>query len=1214
MEVCRVLRLLAVGLVCARLATALFAQDQPEVLWTHGGNGSGALAFSPDGRWLAAAQDGLQVRRVADGTLVSTMSNAFSAVMSLAFSPDSLQLVSADNNGLVRVHNVWDGSLAWDLTVAGDVTEVAYAPNGRVASWSSDQQAVMLWQADTGLFSQRFTGFEWSHYNVAFSPDGALVALGGDTDPTIKLLSVTNGGLVRVLTGHTARVRTVAFCADGATLVTGGDDGSIRIWRVADGALLRSLSGHSNGVWKVSVAPNSTLASTGNDGTLRLWRVTDGALLRSYSTGPGASWSLEFSPDGSAFAFERSGEVVVARNPVPAITSQPTRLTRFASQAATFTVGATGDGPLNCQWKHDGIPLSGAITNALTLPDLALTHRGVYAVQVSNSLGSVESRAADLTVLDRPVGPGSLDIQFDPGGGSERLGFGGGLPGIRAAVLEPDGRFVVGGLFAGVNGTTRRHLARLYQDGTVDLSFNPGLGFDGEITALARQADGTILVGGQFSAADGRLQGVLTRVDRTGTLDLRFQVTLSNSIFGVVAPPSSVAVQKDGHIWVCGDFTTVNGSPCTNVARLNPDGALDTSFSMEALGLYGNLCVDRVLVQSDDKVLLTGYWTNPLCSIVRLQPDGTLDSSFTGPYAHWSSWWSHIYGIATHWDGRIAVIGDFRNLNGLARNGIAWLQADGTVDTTFDSGSGAEDSIARAVAIDPDGRLVIGGWFTIVRGTTRRGFARFNTNGSLDTTFDPGMAIGYTARPNVNVLLRQSDGRYLVGADDWDAAGTNCVLRLSPIGARELGLQTHLQVEGYGLLSAAMQSDGRLLVGGYFSSVNGVALPGLARLGTDGLVDSTFAPPASLLNLEVRAFAIQEDRKILLGGFSRNGSSGSSLARLNADGSWDPSFSSPVLEGQSTMVEKIALQADGKILIGGLFNTVGGLARSGLARLNSNGSPDETFVPPQMTTSDDPGYGVEFIHVLSDQRILIAGGFDSPGGTLARIVRLQSDGRVDATFVPELPENQPIRAMAVQGDGRILLAGPFQSGDAWGRLLRLLPDGGADPVFHPGLGVGITALAVQADGQILVATNTDHAGTVVRLRADGTRDPLWRTSLGAPDSYLNTTALLVQPSGEVIVLGQWQSVDGVPRPGLARLNGDASACYLRVRGRLSAANGFPFQFIGIPRGHFVIEASEDLRAWHTWLELVDPVSPLDLWDPEAGSVAHRFFRARLLVQ
>ncbi len=1211
---CLCLWLWLAGADDVHLVRPLTAADQPEVLWSQPAAASAALAFSPDGRWVAVVHGGVELRRATDGALIGTISGAFGGIMSLAFSPDSLQLASGDGDGAVRVHNVWDGSLSWAVKAAGDVTGVTYGARGMLASWSSDQNRVDLWQADTGTLRGHLAPYEWSHYSVAFSPDGTLVALGGDFDPVVRVLSVADGLALHTLAGHTDRVRTVAFSPDGATLATAGDDGEIRLWNVAEGALLRVLSGHAEAVWKVALAPNSTLASSGTDGTIQLWRTSDGALLRTYqAVGLGGSYSLEFSPEGSLFAFEEGGQVVVARNPAPAIATQPARLTRYRGETASFTVLATGEGPLYYQWKLAGTPLAGETNATLTLPSVEPAQGGVYTVEVSNRLGRVLSRPVDLSVLARPMGPGSLDVRFDPTGRGDRIGFAGGIPGIQAMVTDPQGRFLVGGVFAGVNGTVRRNLARLHPDGTVDRSFDPGLGVDGSVTVLAWQPDGAILAGGQFAVADGQRHGRLVRLDQNGRVDPTFNVTLGNSTWPTLATPTSMAVQSDGHIWVCGSFTEVNGALCTNVARLNPDGALASPTGLDDLAARGNLWVDRVAVQSDDRVLLGGCWTNPLCSLVQLRADGTLDPSFAGSSALGIDARSpaHLADLAAHRDGRIAIVGDFWTVNGVTRHGVAWLLSDGTLDASFDPGTGPQDSIARRLAIEPDGRLIVGGWFSQVQGALRRGLARFNTDGTLDLTFDPGMAIGHPGRPNVNALARLSDGRCLVGADDWDAGGTNCVLRIEPTGGRDAHLQVQLQTEPYAVRTAAVQADGCVLVAGWFTGVNGFNRDGVARLRPDGLLDTTFAPAADP-NLHVWAMAIQPDEKVLLGGRNWGPDGSPALVRLQKDGRIDPAFSGPTTEGESPLIETIALQPDGRILIGGLFSAVAGVERRGVARLNANGSVDGTFQGPKLTLSDDEGYGVEFIHVYSDGRILIAGGFGLGEMTPFSIARLQPDGTIDTSFVADLPERAPVRAMAVQADGRILLAGPFPNETDFGRLLRLLPDGGSDPTFQAAIGRGITALAVQPDGRILAATNSLFTGAVVRLRADGTQDLLWQTVLAGGDAGVNPKVLLPLGDGQVILTGEWQAINGVPQPGVARLNGDASACSLQARGRLSAAGAFLFQFTGIAGGRYVIETSPDLREWSTWLMLEEPTSPLELTDSTAGESDHRFFRAHLV--
>jgi uncharacterized delta-60 repeat protein len=1191
------------------------AQEEPEIVWSRAAGPSAAVAFSPDGTLLAAQNAGVDVWRVTDGSLFRSISGSFGGIGSLSFSPDSLLLAAGDGDGAVRVWNVWDGSLAWSRRAAGDVTSVMFAPDGTLASWSSDRNTIDLWRTADGTLQRNLPGHQWSHYNVAFSPDGALAASGGDMDPVVKLLSVADGSVVRTLVGHTGRVRTVAFSSDSSRLASSGDDATIRVWRVADGTTLYALTNHTETVWKLALAPNGMLASASTDGTLRLWRLTDGALLRTYATQTGGSQSVEFSLDGSLFAYEGGGQIFVARNPFPAVTQQPTRLTRFTGQAATFTVTATGEGPLTYLWHRKGLALAGATNAMLTLTNLELADDGAYTVEISNPLGTVVSRATDLTVLPRPAGPGSLDVSFDPTAGGERLDFAGGVPGVQAVVRAPDGRALIGGRFNAVNGTVRRHLARLRQDGSVDPTFNPGLGLDGEVTALARQPDGRVLVAGIFASADGQPHGQVARLDANGAVDAGFQVTLAGATGMPATEVTSMGVQRDGHTWVCGSFTEVNGLPCSRLARLNPDGTLDQGFRLDELTPQGNQWVDRVLVQDDDKVLLGGCWTNPACSLVRLLADGTVDSSLNGPSATGSdpSTAAHVYDLATHFDGRIALVGDFRTVNGVSRNGVAWLQANGSLDPNFDPGSGAEDSTARRVVIEPDGRTVIGGWFMRVQGAERRGLARFETDGTLDPEFDPGLAVGHTARPNINALIRQSDGRYLVGAGDWFPEGTNCVLRLGPGGERAAGLQVTLQLEPYGLQTAAAQPDGCVLLAGYFTSLNGLARPGLARLGPDGLLDPTFSPPADV-NLRVWAIAVQNDGKILVGGLRANFGEGPALVRLEADGRPDSGFIGPAVQGPSPLVETIALQPDGRILIGGLFTQVGDAERCGIARLNRDGSVDESFQPPTFILSDDPGFGVEHIRVLPDHRILMAGGFSSEGGSPHSIARLQANGNLDPSFVPALPEQRPIRAMAVQFDGRILLAGEFPTGTNWGRLLRLMPDGAADSTLQPEVGVGICALALQADGRILVATNSCVSGTVIRLRPDGLRDATWQSPPGTGGYFSEAGALLLQPDGQVIQATGWRSLGGVPRPGIARLNNDASGCHLRVRDGLTPEGYFRLEFTGVPGGRYLIETSEDLRDWRPWILLEDPMSPLDLLDPTAGGADLRFYRARRTPQ
>ena len=311
-----------------------------------------------------------------------------------------------------------------------------------------------------------------------------------------------------------------------------------------------------------------------------------------------------------------------------------------------------------------------------------------------------------------------------------------------------------------------------------------------------------------------------------------------------------------------------------------------------------------------------------------------------------------VYSIAVQSDGKILIGGEFTNVGGTARNFIARLNPDGSLDTAFDPNA---NSGVYSIAIQSDGKIVIGGEFTNVGETTRNGIARLNPDGSLDPAFDPN------ANDQVN--------------------------------------------------SIAVQSDGKILIGGWFTNVGGTPRNGIARLNSDGSVDAAFNPDA---NGPVYSIAVQSDGKILIGGgfTSVGGTPRNRIARLNPDGSVDTAFDPDA----NAWVYSIAIQSDGKILIGGWFTSVGGTPRNRIARLNPDGSVDTAFDP-------NANSGVYSIAIQSDGKILIGGGFTNVGGTrrnfIARLKRIcvPEEGRECDNYLLTIGSKKAKSALGIEMDG-----------------------------------------------------------------------------------------------------------------------------------------------------------------------------------------------------
>jgi uncharacterized delta-60 repeat protein len=356
---------------------------------------------------------------------------------------------------------------------------------------------------------------------------------------------------------------------------------------------------------------------------------------------------------------------------------------------------------------------------------------------------------------------------------------------------------------------------------------------------------------------------------------------------------------------------------------------------------------------------------------------GAIDATFNpGTGAN-----NRVSSVAVQSDGKILIGGDFTNYNNTSRNRIARLNADGTLDTTFNPGTGANNRVS-SVAVQSDGKILIGGNFTTYNGTARNRIDRLNAAGTLDTSFNPG---------------------------------TGANLRV---------------------YSVAVQSDGKILIGGDFTTYNTTSSRNrIARLNADGTLDTTFAPGTGA-NFKVNSVAVQSDGKILIGGdfTSYNGTTRNYIARLNAAGTLDTTFDPGT--GANASVFSVAVQSDGKILIGGNFLTYNGTGRNRIARVNADGTLDTTFVPGTGASAT-----INSVAVQSDGKILIGGDFTTYNGTArSRIARLNADGTLDTTFVPGGGTGATINSVAVQSDGKILIGGAFTSynGTTRYRVARLL--------------------------------------------------------------------------------------------------------------------------------------------------------------------------------
>jgi uncharacterized delta-60 repeat protein len=1138
------------------------------------------------GRTVATTSRNYLARFNPDGSVDQGFNPGFNAAVSaLAFQTDGRILVGGffthaqppgvatalNRNRLARLNT--DGSVDanFEIDAGGRILTEVVLPNGQILIGGSftnvggaQHNFFARLNADGSVDPTYTPDFNGRVLAAVLQPDGKAVVAGSFT---------TIGGERRL---YIARLNPSGTIDSEFHPELDGQAGALALQ--SDGRIL--VAGSFN-----SIKGPSDAQPVRRPYILRL--NTDGTLDTSFDPSPNNAVSvMRIQKDGKILV---GGDFLAFTPGASTATTQPKSFLRYS------VARLNADGTVDEAYDPS---LSGQVTGIVIQSDGKAVMGGVFtSLQPKDITGRTE--ATRRFRIARFDADGKLDLTYDPKADAP----------VITLAIQPDDKVIVGGSFTtftpngASNWTLRRYVARLNTDGTVDSTFDLDLNErpGNRVDSINIQPDGKIYVGGSFTSLQpkGSASRVerkyLARINSNGTLDTGFDVRAGGATGGQV---TALAVQRDDRVVAVGSFADLGGAKSSNVARFNPEGPPDPTFSsalttdgtVNTVAIRPNGAIVRAHTrgfswldqagtqrtafnpgpvspingdvyafarEADGSVIVGGSFTNvanPLTlNLARFLPNGTLDTSFTpSPNAN-------INGIAVQKDGKIIIVGSFTAVNGVARNRVARLNRDGSVDASYDPNA---NSRVSTVILQEDGRALVGGNFSgfvpkgEVAAVSQPYIARLNTDGTLDRT--------YATIPNgpVTSITIQEDGKAIAGGQftivqsnkDTYIQTRNYIVRLNTDGTLDMNFDPNLN----GPVNAvALGQNGQIVFGGAFTvvqpngSTKGVTRNGIARVNFDGSLDTSFDPNA---NDAVTSITVQPDGGIVFSGsFTTVKPAGepvaiarNRVARVTGTGKIDFSFN-PDVNGSVFAVSALAdgsvllggnftgLQPVGSIMIGGAFASVGGVPARNLAILNDNGSVSASFQPR-------PDGTVNALLAQPDSRTVVGGAFTNiAGAPRNRVARISADGSLDATFNPNA--NGPVYSLALQADGKILIGGSYTSigGQARNGLARFNADGSLDGSFaSPGLlaGLAVRGLVVQADGRILMLADGSGSRSVIsRLNADGSVDGTFAAVSSGSATF---TSMALQTDGRIVVSGDFTSIAGNSIARLARLNPNGS--------------------------------------------------------------------------
>ncbi|WP_309386271.1 immunoglobulin domain-containing protein [Cerasicoccus frondis] len=887
----------------------------------------------------------------------------------------------------------------------------------------------------------------------------------------------------------------------------------------------------------------------------------------------------------------------------------------------------TAAAPYTIEWYQgddliaDGGDVSGAATKTLTIANAGLDRSGDYMVRVTNSFGSAETTSVAIVVITPPAGLAVTEGYAYPNRPPQSI------------LALPDGRVLVGSdRFASYT------LLALNADLTQNVAGSLAIGAIGsfaDVQAMVRQADGKILIAGQFASVDGAPRNSIARLNSDLTLDESFDPEDFTQGYEI----NALAVGPDGSIYAGGSM-----QPSKYLVKLLPDGSVDPTFSSPL-----NAQVNALEILPDGDLLVGGSFTTVANGprVTRLSPSGAIREGFVSPI---STSISQVYDVAVHTDGY--------GLIGTGSNVTRFDLETGAIDGDFAASIG---TTVTEVEVQSNGRIVVGGSFGLtIDGRLYKRLMRLEEDGTVDSTFrtDPGQNTNNSATA-LDIL---PDGRIAYGsafstfngesgayanlvflngdpveldiivdpADVEVVQGESATFQVYATGTTTLSYQWYqgsTPLSNGGSISGATSSTLRLLstnaasAGEYYVKVTNesgfvesakaelifLSEPEFVSLPASG--DYPFGVPmllrASVRGIQPITYQWYRDGEPLteedgVTGFDTDTltvtspipsfSGAFELVATNVEGATesgeieinivrDPArpFSGVTVPTFTQLVRDFAFLEDGRIVAAGDFFSVGypngSASRQGLLLFDEDGAVDLTFPEVRYTYSlsvdasgrvygggnytipgrvfriiDDPEEGWQLddgfdigagpnsvvlkVEATSDNKLYVAGQFSQFNNSSehAYFVRLNEDGSIDETFTPDPLVNSTVRDFVVLSNGKIVVCGNFTD-----RVHLLNSDGSVDSSFDFQGNTSNVAYSVALQGNKVLLGMRYY---LYRLDMTGAVDPTFNAYNSSRLAGNNVEKMIVLPDSKILISGTFTNYDSQPVNYLVRADKD----------------------------------------------------------------------------